>query len=185
MPRLFVVSGPSGVGKSTILRELVRRVPGLSFAISHTTRPRRAGEVDGRDYHFVTDDAFERLVDENAFVEWAVVHIHRYGTSREALAAGGEEDLLIEVDVQGADALRKEVPEAVTIFIQPPAFEDLETRLTGRGRESGPEVQRRLETARREMSLAGSYDHRITNDRIEETVEQLAELVRGERRSSP
>ena len=181
MPRLFVVSGPSGVGKSTILRKLVDRVPGLSFAISHTTRPQRAGEVNGRDYHFVTGEEFQRLVDAGAFVEWAWVHAHRYGTSKEALQAGGEGDLLIEVDVQGADALREKVPEAVTIFIEPPAFEDLETRLTGRGRESGAEVEKRLQTARDEMPRAPSYDHRITNDRVDDTVVELAELVRRER----
>jgi len=177
LPRLFVVSGPSGVGKSTILRKLVPRVPGLSFAVSHTTRPKRAGERDGRDYHFVTDEEFDRLVKEDAFVEWARVHLHRYGTSKQALRVGGTDDLLIEVDVQGADALREQVPEAVTIFIKPPAFEDLETRLTGRGRESGPEVEKRLETATGEMRRAASYDHRITNDRVEDTVERLQELV--------
>lgn len=181
MSRLFVVSGPSGVGKSTILRQLVDRVPGLAFAISHTTRPRRAGEVDGRDYHFVTRDRFLQLIDENAFVEWAWVHDHRYGTSREALRAGGKDDLLIEVDVQGAEALRQELPEAVTVFIEPPAFGDLETRLTGRGRESGPEVERRLETARHEMEQAASYDYRITNDEVEDTVAALADLVGRER----
>ena len=182
MSRLFVVSGPSGVGKSTILRQLVDRVRGLSFAISHTTRPERAGEMNGRDYHFVTDAEFQRLVDAGAFVEWAWVHTHRYGTSREALRAGGENDLLIEVDVQGADALREQVPEAVTIFIQPPAFEDLETRLTGRGRESDAEVEKRLHTARDEMPRAASYDHRITNDRVEDTVAELAALIRAERK---
>ena len=178
MSRLFVVSGPSGVGKSTILRRLVDRVPGLAFAISHATRPQRAGEVNGRDYHFVGDEEFQRLVEADAFVEWAWVHGYRYGTSREALRAGDGDDLLIEVDVQGADALREQVPEAVTIFIEPPAFEDLETRLTGRGRESGPEVEERLETARAEMLRAASYDHRITNDQVEDTVQRLAELVK-------
>ena len=181
MSRLFVVSGPSGVGKSTILRKLVPRVPGLSFAVSHTTRPRRAGEEDGRDYHFVTDEQFDRLVEADAFVEWAWVHLYRYGTSKEALRAGG--DLLIEVDVQGADALREQVPEAVTIFIEPPAFEDLEARLSGRGRESGREVEKRLQTATGEMLRAASYDHRITNDRVEDTVERLAALVRQVRQT--
>ena len=178
MPRLFVVSGPSGVGKSTILRKLVARVPGLAFAVSHTTRPQRAGERNGSDYHFVSEDRFQQLIDEGAFVEWAVVHNHRYGTSKEALRAGGDNDLLIEVDVQGADALRREIPAAVTVFIMPPAFADLEARLAGRGRESGPEVERRLRTAREEMPRASSYDHRITNDRVEDTVERLADLVK-------
>ena len=181
MPRLFVLSGPSGVGKSTILRRLVEQVPGLAFAISHTTRPQRAGEVNGRDYHFVSDGEFDRLVEADAFVEWAPVHSHRYGTSREALRAGGEDDLLIEVDVQGADALREHVPEAVTIFIEPPAFADLETRLTGRGRESGSEVEKRLRTATGEMRRAASYDYRVTNDRVEDTVDELAALVHAER----
>lgn len=181
MPRLFVVSGPSGVGKSTILRRLIGRVPGLRFAVSHTTRPQRAGEENGRDYHFVSDGEFERLVREDRFVEWAWVHSYRYGTSKEALRAGGEDDLLIEVDVQGADALRHEIPGAVTVFIEPPAFEDLEARLSGRGRESGPEVEKRLRTARDEMPRAASYHHRITNDKVEETVERLASLVRAER----
>ena len=178
MPRLFVVSGPSGVGKSTILRRLVAQVPGLAFAVSHTTRPQRAGERNGSDYHFVSEGRFQELIDEGAFVEWAVVHDHRYGTSKEALRAGGADDLLIEVDVQGADALRTEIPEAVTVFIEPPVFADLEARLAGRGRESGPEVERRLRTARAEMPRAESYDYRITNDEVEKTVEELAALVK-------
>lgn len=153
------------------------QVPGLAFAVSHTTRPRRAGERDGSDYHFVSEDRFQEMIDEGAFVEWAVVHNHRYGTSKEALRTGGDGDLLIEVDVQGADALREQVPEAVTIFIEPPAFEDLEARLSGRGRESGPEVEKRLQTATGEMRRAASYHHRITNDQVEDTVEHLADLV--------
>lgn len=181
MARLFVVSGPSGVGKSTILRELVRRVPDLSFAVSHTTRPRRAGEKDGRDYHFVSDREFDLLEAAGAFVEWARVHLHRYGTSWGALRGDGKNDLLIEVDVQGADALREQVPDAVTIFIKPPAYRDLETRLTGRGRESGSELQKRLQTAIAEMERAASYDYRITNDRVDDTVTQLAKLVEKER----
>lgn len=153
------------------------QVPGLAFAVSHTTRPQRAGERNGSDYHFVSEDRFQEMIDEGAFVEWAVVHNHRYGTSREALRTPGDDDLLIEVDVQGADALREQVPEAVTIFIEPPAFEDLEARLSGRGRESGPEVEKRLQTATGEMRRAASYHHRITNDQVEDTVEHLADLV--------
>ena len=162
----------------------MERVPGLAFAVSHTTRPQRAGEKNGKDYHFVSEEEFDRLVEAGAFVEWARVHLYRYGTSQEALRAGGEADLLIEVDVQGADALREQVPEAVTIFIQPPAFEDLEARLSGRGRESGPEVEKRLQTATGEMERAVSYHHRITNDRVEDTVDELAALVRTERKHS-
>ena len=184
MARLFVVSGPSGVGKSTLLRRLVAEVPGLSFVISHTTRPKRAGEVEGRDYHFVSEAEFDALIEDDAFVEWAVVHANRYGTSRSALAAGGpHDDLLIEVDVQGAEALQREVPAAVSIFIAPPDFTDLEARLTGRGRESAEEVRRPLSTARRELPRADAYDHVVVNRRVEETVGQLKALVLDIRRT--
>lgn len=177
MARLFVVSGPSGVGKSTLLRRLVSDLPDLAFVVSHTTRPMRAGEQDGRDYHFVTEAEFDALVEADAFVEWAEVHRRRYGTSRAALAAGGGVDLLIEVDVQGADALRREIPEAVTIFIAPPDFADLETRLAGRGRDSPEEVRRRLRTARSELPRAGAYDHTVVNRTVPGTVEELRKLV--------
>lgn len=175
--RLFVVSGPSGVGKSTVLRRVVREVSGLSFAVSHTTRPRREGEEDGRDYHFVSDAEFDALIADNAFVEWARVHDHRYGTGRSALAPSAEGDLLIEVDVQGARSLRDEIPGAVTIFIAPPKFADLEARLTGRGRESGAEVRRRLRTATGEMPQAGDYDHQVVNDDIETTVREIVRVI--------
>lgn len=177
MSRLFVVSGPSGVGKSTVLRRLAREVPGVRFAVSHTTRPPRAGEVEGEDYHFVSDAEFDELIRADAFVEYARVHAHRYGTSRKALEGDGRSDLLIEVDVQGADALRAGLPDAVTVFIEPPAFDDLATRLSGRGRGSERDVEARLRTARFEIRRAPAYDHRITNDDLGETVRQLARLI--------
>lgn len=179
--RLFVVSGPSGVGKSTVLRQVVREVSGLSFAVSHTTRPQREGEEDGRDYHFVSDDRFDALLREDAFVEWAKVHDYRYGTSRAALAPPAGGDLLIEVDVQGARSLRDEIDGAVTIFIAPPKFADLEARLTGRGRESGDEVRRRLRTAEGEMPQAGDYDHQVVNDDIETTVREIVRVIEDAR----
>ncbi len=178
---LFVISGPSGVGKSTVLRRLIDEVPNLSFAVSHTTRPPRAGEVDGRDYHFVPDAEFARLAGEGAFVEWAFVHGHRYGTSRAAVRPGSSGDLLIEVDIQGAAALRKEIPDAVSIFIEPPRFAELATRIAGRGREARDQIEKRLRTARAEISRAASYDHRIVNDDLVRTVRELASLITSAR----
>lgn len=184
-PRLFVVSGPSGVGKSTVLRRVVPRVPGLSFVVSHTTRKRRQGEEDGRDYHFVTEAEFGALVAAGAFVEWAFVHDHRYGTSRKSLeSSGAGGDLLIEVDVQGARALREEIPGAVSIFIAPPEFTDLRDRLTGRGRESEAEVRRRLRTAESEMPQAGDYEHCIVNDDLETTVREIVSVIERAREAA-
>ncbi len=183
-PRLFVISGPSGVGKSTILRGLLETVSGLRFAVSHTTRPRRAGEVDGRDYHFVSDEEFDRLTAAGAFLEWERVHDHRYGTSRAALD-GGAGDLVIEVDVKGAATLREKVPSAVSIFIGPPSFEDLRLRLAGRARESEAEVRRRLRTAEKELPLARDYDHRLVNEDLGPTVEKVAAIVRAARAEAP
>ena len=183
-PRLFVISGPSGVGKSTILRGLLETVSGLRFAVSHTTRPRRSGEVDGRDYHFVSDEEFDRLAAAGAFLEWERVHDHRYGTSRAALD-GGAGDLVIEVDVKGAATLREKVPSAVSIFIGPPSFEDLRLRLAGRARESEAEVRRRLRTAEKELPLARDYDHRLVNEDLGPTVEKVAAIVRAARAEAP
>lgn len=182
MALLFVVSGPSGVGKSTLLRRLVRQVADLAFVISHTTRPPREAEVDGQDYHFVSDAEFDDLIRQGAFVEWAEVHGRRYGTSAKALEGDDGRDLLIEVDVQGAEALRAKIPGAVTVFIQPPAFADLESRLAGRGRDPVPEVERRLQTAREEIGRASRYDHRIVNADKGEAVRALAELIERIRR---
>lgn len=184
-PRLFVVSGPSGVGKSTVLRRVVPQVPGLSFVVSHTTRQRREGETDGRDYHFVSEAEFDALDADGAFVEWAFVHDHRYGTSRRSLEASAGGDLLIEVDVQGARALRDEIPGAVSIFIAPPEFADLRDRLTGRGRESEAEVRRRLRTAESEMPRAGDYDHRIVNDDLDATVRAIVAVIEAAREATP
>ncbi len=179
--RLFVVSGPSGVGKSTILRRVTAADPDLRFAVSHTTRPERNGEVDGRDYHFVTADEFRRMVAACAFVEHAEVHGHRYGTSRAALRAGGSEDLLIEVDVQGAAALRG-LPGVVTIFIAPPSVEDLESRLRGRGRDSAEAIQGRLAAAPGELDERERYDRVVVNEHLDEAVDELARVIAEARR---
>ncbi len=183
MPRrLFVVSGPSGVGKSTILRQVVAADPELGFAISHTTRAPRDGEVDGRDYHFVDDATFDRMIEADGFVEFAVVHGNRYGTSRAAIESEGRGDLLIEVDVQGAEALRS-LPGVITVFITPPSFDDLGARLRRRGRDEDAAIRGRLEAASGEMEQEGRYDHVVVNRELPEAVAEVAGIIAASRES--
>ncbi len=175
-----MVSGPSGVGKSTILREVVEADPDLAFAVSHTTRPPRAGETDGRDYHFVDRERFQRMDDAGAFVECADVHGHRYGTSRQAIAEGPG-DLLIEVDVQGAASLRS-LEGVVTIFIAPPSLSDLDARLRGRGRDADGVIRGRLQAAPGEMEQREFYDHVVVNRKVGEAVAEVRRILAASRR---
>ncbi len=179
--RLFVVSGPSGVGKSTILRAVVASDPALQFAVSHTTRPCRPGEEDGRDYHFVDEGTFRRMVAAGAFVEFAEVHGHRYGTSHRALGGTDSGDLLIEVDVQGAASLRSR-ERVVTIFIAPPSITDLDARLRQRGRDSVEAIQGRLGAAPGEMDKRSCYDHVVVNRNLDETVAEVRRIIAGARK---
>jgi guanylate kinase len=174
-----VVSGPSGAGKTTIVARVVAEVPGLRFSISHTTRPPRATEADGREYHFVGDAAFASRVEEGRFLEWAHVHGRRYGTSRdeyEAAARAGV-DLVQDVDVQGADQIRERLAEAVSVIIVPPSFGDLEARL--RGRHPGDEalLAPRLSAALRELRQFGRYDYAIINTDLEHSVLELKSII--------
>lgn len=183
---LFVLSAPSGAGKTTIIRRLLAdRDPGdaLYYSVSHTTRPRRAGEVDGRDYHFVGEPAFRRMVEDGAFYEWADVHGQLKGTAKapvlERLAAGV--DVLIDVDVQGAAQIRAQHAGALSIFILPPSLGELRRRLVGRGLDGEAQVARRLEDARRELRQVDCYDYVIVNDRVERTVRSLDAILRASR----
>ncbi len=177
--RLIVISGPSGSGKSTLWKRLVQ-LPGVAFSVSATTRPPRPGEVNGRDYRFVSDEDFDRLVREDAFLEWAEVHGRRYGTLledvRHALEAG--KDLVLEIDVQGAEQVRRhrEFP-SVSIFVMPPSLEELERRLRGRRSETEEQIQRRLSIAAGEMQRAGEYDHKVVNDDLERMVAEVCTIL--------
>jgi len=179
---LLVVSAPSGAGKTTLCRFLIERL-GFRFSVSHTTRPPRPGEVEGRDYYFVSREEFEDMISRGEFLEWAEVHGHLYGTSRAevegALARG--EDLLLDIDVQGAASLRRTLPEAVFVFIAPPSLAELERRLRARGTESEEALRRRLSRAREEMTFAPWFDYVVVNDRVERAFEDLAAIVRAER----
>ena len=182
MARVFVITGPSGVGKGTLIRTLVEQLPELRLAVSATTRAPRPGERDGVDYHFLSDDEFEARVRAGAFVEHARYAGRRYGTLREELdrhvRAGVP--VVLEIEVQGARQVRETLPEAVRIFIAPPSEEALRARLVGRGTDDAGEVAARLETAREELRARDEFHHVVVNDRLEDAVARLVEIVRAE-----
>ncbi|HEX2205949.1 MAG TPA: guanylate kinase [Longimicrobium sp.] len=178
----LVLSAASGTGKTTLARELRRRRPDVVFSVSATTRPPRAGEVDGRDYHFVSIDEFGRMIEAGEMIEWAEVHGNFYGTPwknvRETRARG--EYLLLDIDVQGARQVRGKVPEAVDVFILPPSGHDLARRLEARGTEAPEVLARRLRNARDEIRAAGEFRHVIVNDVLARAADELEKLLRGE-----
>ncbi|OHU95464.1 guanylate kinase [Mycobacterium talmoniae] len=180
---MVVLSGPSAVGKSTVVRCLRDRIPDLYFSVSATTRAPRPGEVDGVDYHFVTAEQFARLIEEHALLEWAEIHngLHRSGTLREPVreAAAAGHPVLIEVDLAGARAVKRALPEAITVFLAPPSWEVLEARLVGRGTETPAVRQRRLATARAELAAQGDFDHVVVNRQLETACAELVSLLVG------
>jgi guanylate kinase len=181
MPRVFVITGPSGVGKGTLIRSLRESLPELELAVSATTRGPRPGEENGVDYHFLTDDEFERKVAEDDFVEHARYSGRRYGTLREELERRTAEGrpVVLEIEVQGARQVRESMPEAVQIFIAPPSEEALRARLVGRGDTAPEDMEARLATARKELEARSEFAHVVVNDRLEDAVEELVALVRG------
>jgi guanylate kinase len=180
---LFVLSAPSGTGKSSLCRRLIEEVPGLGFSVSTTTRHRRAGEENGKQYWFVDDDRFDAMIAEDAFLEWAEVFGHRYGTgraaTREALTQG--RDLLLDIDVQGARQVRAGEEDAVSVFLLPPDFATLAARLRSRRSEDDGEVARRLALAGAEAREFVHYDYLVVNDDLERATAELAAIVRAER----
>lgn len=182
--RLVVLAGPSGVGKSSVVQTLRQLDPDLWFSVSATTRDRRPGEVDGRDYHFVSAAEFERMIAEDELLEWADIHggIQRSGTPRkpieERLAAG--QPALIEVDLQGARELRKTLPEAYLVFLAPPSWDEMVRRLVGRGTESPEVIERRLATAKDEMAAAEEFDTVVVNADVQAAAGQLLRLLEGD-----
>ncbi len=174
---IYVISGPSGSGKTTLIRLVLAVLEGVCFSVSHTTRERRDSEVDGRDYFFVSEEEFKRKVRRNQFVEWAVVHGDYYGTSRRELRKGARQDLLLDIDVQGARQIKKKVPEAVLIFVLPPSFDVLKRRLVERRLESVTAVRRRLAAAKQEIQEYSRFDHVVVNDNLDEAVQNLASII--------
>lgn len=178
--RAFVICGPTAVGKGTVIRQLIDREPTIWLSISATTRPPRAGEVDGQHYFFVTPEEFDELVAAGNMLEWATVHgVNRYGTPRQPVldAIDAGRIVLLEVDLAGARQVRESFPEAVQIFIAPPAFEDLEERLETRGTEGPSERERRLETARVELAAASEFDHIVINDDVARATDEILSIM--------
>ncbi|WP_027962650.1 guanylate kinase [Halomonas halodenitrificans] len=176
---LFVVSAPSGAGKTSLVRELVESLDGIQVSTSHTTRVRREGEIDGVNYHFVDVPAFEAMIERGEFFEYARVFDNYYGTSRPAvqaaLAAG--QDVILEIDWQGARQVREQLPEAVSVFILPPSREELERRLSGRGTDEHAVIERRMRDAVSEMSHHDEYDYLLINDDFTTALDELRALV--------
>lgn len=177
--RLFVVSGPSGVGKGTLVSRVLAERPSIALTVSATTRDPRKGEVPGVSYHYLTEEDFSRRVEEGEFLEWANVHGHRYGTLRSEAEKPISEgrSVILEIDVQGALNVRENHPDAVLVFVEAPSMEELERRLRGRGTESEESIQLRLANARREMELAPLYDVRIVNDDLDEATQRLLAAI--------
>ncbi|WKR21700.1 guanylate kinase [Actinomyces israelii] len=178
--RLTVIAGPTAVGKGTLVAELRRRHPGLFVSVSATTRAPRPGEVDGMDYHFVSDAEFDRLVSSGQMLEWALVHgAHRYGTPRGPVQAqlDAGRPALLEIDLAGARQVRRSMPSAQLVFVMPPSWDELVARLAGRGTEDAAEQERRLVTARAEMDAAGEFDHIIVNDTVVRATDELERLL--------
>jgi guanylate kinase len=184
---IFVISAPSGTGKSTLIKQLMADSPGLGFSISFTTRPPRETETHGEDYYFVSRTVFERMVRRDEFVEWAEVYGHLYGTSSKQLQAAQEkgQDILLDIDVQGHQQVRQRLPEAVSVFILPPSFPELSRRLRDRQSDAPESIEWRLQAARQEIAHWPEYDYLVINDQLTDAAEALRSVVRAARFRRP
>ncbi len=182
MGKVFVITGPSGVGKGTLIEQLLERLPELELSVSATTREPRPGEVDGRDYHFLTPEDFDRRVEAGDFLEHATYSGNRYGTLRQEVERrlGEGRSVVLEIEVQGARQVRAAMPEAVLIFIAPPDPASLRKRLEGRGTDSTEAIERRLRTAEIELEAQAEFPHVIVNDEVQKSASELEALVRDE-----
>jgi guanylate kinase len=183
MTTVYIISAPSGSGKSTLVNRVRTLIPGLDFSISYTTRPPRGNEENGKEYFFIQRDNFEGMIRKDEFLEHADVFGNLYGTARKFLreAKQNGHDLLLDIDVQGADQIKRKLPDAVSIFIMPPDRHTLESRLRNRSLDAEPVIQRRLATATREIENYGNYDYILVNDRLDESVETLKAILLAER----
>lgn len=183
---LLVISGPSGTGKGTLIEKLMKEDPTLVFSVSATTRAPRPGEIDGVHYHFVSNEKYDELVAEGAFVEYATVHGNRYGTLRSEVYQRLErgENVVLDIDVQGALNVIASEKEKVSIFILPPSMKELRARLTGRGTETPEQVETRLSNAVWEISQKDKYEYKVINDDMEECLDTLRAIIKAEKHAS-
>lgn len=184
---LFVISAPSGAGKTTVCHRVLESMPDLAYSISHTTRPPRYGEKDGVDYFFVSEDEFLRMRKRGDFLEWALVHNNYYGTARRQISdcLGSGKDILLDIDVQGARQVRDQLSEAILIFILPPSWEVLEERLRKRQSNDEETLKLRIANARSEVRAVREYDYIIINDDLDEAIRNLTAIVQAERCRRP
>ena len=180
---LFIISSPSGGGKGTLIKEILKTVPNIGYSVSYTTRKIREGESDGRDYHFVSREEFAKLIESDEFLEYAEVHGNLYGTSQNQVRTdtGNGRDIILEIDVQGSESVKNKMPEAVGIFILPPSFEVLKERLTERNTETKFDLELRLKNAAREVLSHKDFDYVVINDEKHIAVEELKAVIIAER----
>ncbi len=181
--QLFIISAPSGAGKSTILTAVKKRVSGLGYSISHTTRKPRGDERNGVDYHFVDDRTFTKMINEGAFVEWAKVYDNFYGTSSSNLQdqTSSGLDVLMDVDIQGGQNIKDRFPDSVLIFLLPPSLEELERRLRERGTDNEPVIRARMESAADDIKNCTWYDYIIVNDKLEKAIDETQSIIMSKR----
>lgn len=175
---IFVISGPSGCGKSTLVKTMLTELEGVEFSVSFTTRPKRETEIEGKDYFFVTEEKFKKMIREGKLVEWALVHGHYYGTSRREIEKkSGRNHILLDIDVQGAKEVKDKFKKAVYVFILPPRFQELKRRLENRAQDSRATIKSRLEEAKREIRCYPEFDFIIVNDQLENAVKELKAII--------
>jgi len=175
----FVLSAPSGTGKTTLIKKLLKKIPNLYFSVSHTTREKRENEREGNDYYFISESKFKEMIKRNKFIEWAKVHNHYYGTSKKEVLKklNNGKDVLLDIDTKGSQQIKKSFPKSIHIFLLPPSFEELNRRLRGRGDLKESDILIRLKNAKKEIMKWKNYDYIVVNDKIEETLKLLISII--------
>jgi guanylate kinase len=174
---IFVITGTSGCGKTSLARHVLGNLKDVQFAVSHTTREMRSSEKKGRDYYFVSESEFKQMIKEEKFVEWAIVHGNYYGTSRKEIEKRALGDLLLDIDVQGAQQVKSRIKKAVFIFILPPSFKELQRRIKGRGQDNADSIKTRLDVACKEIRAYPEFDYIIINDHLDKAVKDLESII--------